>query len=288
MIDLYIPQSEPGIVWKNGVYFHEASDVAKSMFFYVFWGGEYYCRFPYKVDRDYMNSFILFSIREGSLAFNYRDQQFTASAGDIVLLDCRYRNYYYAVDDVRFHFFHFSGPQSEMMCEELYKKAGCLFSGLGHDNTAIPAIIDKIAAGNPDDFDLSVQIYQLLVSLFKTNYPAGPKQVSGKRLNPDLRPALDYIHAHYAEKLYVEQLSKLSNLSLYHFVRLFKKEMGVTPHHYVLNLRLKKTKQLLVETNLTVEEISARSGFNNVAHFIRTFSKSTGGLTPGKFRKMRF
>lgn len=287
MIDLYIPQSEPGIAWKRGVYFHEASDVAKSMFFYVFWGGEYYCSFPYKVDRDYMNSFILFSIQEGSLSFEYRGQPFTASAGDIVLLDCRYRNYYYAVEDVRFHFFHFSGPQSEAMCEELYKKAGCLFSGLDGVHAAIPAVIDRLAAGHPDDFDLSVQIYQILVALFKTRYPAGPKRVSGKKPNPDLSPALDYIHNHYAEKLYVEQLSKSSNLSLYHFVRLFKKEMGVTPHHYILNLRLKKTKQLLVETNLTVEEISVRCGFNNIAHFIRAFSKSTGGLTPGKFRKMR-
>lgn len=286
-MNLYIPQSEPGIVWKRGVYFYEASEIVRSMFFYLFWGGEYYCSFPYKVDRDYMNSFIMFSIQEGSLVFEYRDRRFTASAGDIVLLDCRYRNYYYAVNDVRFHFFHFSGSQSETICEELYQRAGCLFSGTDHDNAAIFAIIDKLAAGDSDDFGLSIQIYQLLGSLFKANYPAGPKRAFGKKLNPDLSLALDYIHNNYAEKIYIEQLSKLCNLSLCHFVRLFKKEMGISPHNYILNLRLKKTKQLLVETNLSVEEISTRCGFNSVAHFIRTFSSSTDGLTPGKFRKLR-
>ena len=69
---------EPGIIHKNGIYFHSASAFAQQHLFYGLWGAEYICNAPYRVNRKSLNAFLLFFINTGELHFEYRGQKFTA------------------------------------------------------------------------------------------------------------------------------------------------------------------------------------------------------------------
>lgn len=67
---------------------------------------------------------------------------------------------------------------------------------------------------------------------------------------------------------------------------LFKDTFGVSPYAYLLNLRLRKAKEMLIgRPDLTVKEITGLTGFRDASHFTATFRKSVG-LPPDRFRKL--
>lgn len=119
---------ELGIQKREGIYFYEPSEHSKELHHYLLWGGEYTCVAPYHVKRAFMEAFLFFWIKEGELHFHYRNQSFTARAGDIVLLDCKYLNDYAAGSEpVRFQWFHFNGGLSQKLLDSLYEHRGALF-----------------------------------------------------------------------------------------------------------------------------------------------------------------
>ena len=88
---------------------------------------------------------------------------------------------------------------------------------------------------------------------------------------------------HYGEEITVEQLAKLSRMSKYHFIRVFRSLTGDTPYRYLLLYRIDRSKQLLLDTHMTVQEIADTCGFSSSKNYIAAFRSCTG-LTPGKFR----
>ncbi|MCM3729408.1 AraC family transcriptional regulator [Neobacillus cucumis] len=288
-MNFYIPKVEPGIKSKKGLFFYEPSALTKELYHYVLWGGEYIVDVPYSIKRDYMNSFIIFYIKKGSMHFHYLDQSFVASKDDIVLLDCKEKNNYYAAEETTFQFFHFTGSHTQAMYNELYKRKGCLFK-LPAEKNNIPNILSLIASNREIDFKISLEIYELLGNLVESTRNTFENRAANvaKAVPPEMQAVLTYISENYSSKITVDQLSEISNLSTYHFCRTFKKYIGTSPHQYVLNYRLIQAKNQLVETNLSIEQISMDCGFNSIGHFIKVFSQSTGGITPGKFRKQCF
>lgn len=79
------------------------------------------------------------------------------------------------------------------------------------------------------------------------------------------------------------QMAESANLSVDHFSRLFKKETGVSPHQYLKEARLNVARALLESSELSVKELSARSGFKDQSHFVRDFKKAYG-LSPMQYR----
>ncbi|MGG1663336.1 helix-turn-helix domain-containing protein [Brevibacillus sp. NRS-1366] len=94
---------------------------------------------------------------------------------------------------------------------------------------------------------------------------------------------LDYIHAHYTEKMSVDTLASLARQSRFHFIRSFKFVTGQTPYQYVLQLRIGKAKELLQRSSGTVTDISFVLGFSSPSQFFRIFAKHVG-VTPEQYR----
>ena len=79
-------------------------------------------------------------------------------------------------------------------------------------------------------------------------------------------------------------LAKRVNMSVSHFRSLFKKEYGISPMSYILNLRIENAKQLLLYSKLSVTEISEKCGFTNLYSFSRAFKVNTG-TSPSDYAK---
>lgn len=86
-------------------------------------------------------------------------------------------------------------------------------------------------------------------------------------------PVFRYIAEHYMDELSVDLLCGIAGLSRYHFSRLFKELTGRTVTEYITAARLDKADHLLRNTPLTVTEVAAASGFNDIYYFSRTFKK---------------
>ncbi|PZD73259.1 Transposon Tn10 TetD protein [Acaryochloris thomasi RCC1774] len=93
----------------------------------------------------------------------------------------------------------------------------------------------------------------------------------------------DYIEAHLQESIRLDDLAMTSNLSRYHFCRLFKQSVGTSPYRYILQQRIKKAKQLLRDPELSLVEVALTSGFANQSHFSRHFRQQVG-VTPSYYR----
>jgi AraC family transcriptional regulator len=95
----------------------------------------------------------------------------------------------------------------------------------------------------------------------------------------------EYINSHLDRDLKLAELSIIAQISPYHFLRLFKKSLGTTPHQYILQQRIDRAKYLLKSSSLDISEIALRVGFCDSSHLTRCF-KSSLGKTPSQWRQL--
>ncbi|MEM9160526.1 MAG: helix-turn-helix domain-containing protein [Verrucomicrobiota bacterium] len=97
-------------------------------------------------------------------------------------------------------------------------------------------------------------------------------------------PVLEHIRDHFASPIAVEDLARLTGMSVRGFQRHFKKAFQFTPTAYIRQFRIGKACQLLVETEETITTIAMESGFSDHSHLIREFVRAMDA-TPGAYRK---
>jgi AraC-like DNA-binding protein len=89
----------------------------------------------------------------------------------------------------------------------------------------------------------------------------------------------------YAESISLALLASEAGMSPFHFARVFRELAGIPPHRYLLRVRLGRAAQLLRE-GMSVTEACYASGYSNLSHFIRTFSRAYGAA-PSRFAGLR-
>ncbi len=92
-----------------------------------------------------------------------------------------------------------------------------------------------------------------------------------------------YIEESLSDGISVDELAKNLGLHRTSLYRLFKKTVGVSVTQYMLNVRMDKAAYYLLNTRLSLSEISLMVGFSDYAHFFRTFKK-TFGFSPTEYR----
>lgn len=100
-----------------------------------------------------------------------------------------------------------------------------------------------------------------------------------------VKKVISYIQENYKEKIYIKDLAEQINMNEQYFCRFFKKMIGKIPMEYVNEYRIKKTKELLKETDMKIVDICLECGFNNIGNFIKVFKKNTS-INPIKYRKL--
>jgi len=98
-----------------------------------------------------------------------------------------------------------------------------------------------------------------------------------------LNASIIFIHEHFNEDISVKQLANISCVSKSYISRIFVKKLGVSPIKYLNSIRIDAAKRLLLDSELSVNEISLRVGFNDSLYFSRVFKKLTG-VSPTAFR----
>jgi AraC family transcriptional regulator len=101
-----------------------------------------------------------------------------------------------------------------------------------------------------------------------------------------LRRITDWMTEHVVEDFDLARLAGLAGLSKYHFHRLFKSAVGVSPSRYHTSLRMELARRLLRETKKSVVEVAFEVGYWNPSHFAQLFRRQTG-LSPSDYRRQR-
>lgn len=99
-----------------------------------------------------------------------------------------------------------------------------------------------------------------------------------------LRPVINYIAEHYAEKIYVEKLADIIMVSPDYFTKMFKDSIGKTPVDYINGIRVNRSMQLLIGSDKPIAEIAEDIGFCNANYFHKIF-KQYMEMSPLAYRK---
>jgi AraC-like DNA-binding protein len=119
----------------------------------------------------------------------------------------------------------------------------------------------------------------VLLQLTQSEMPPLPKQ-------PDVRieKVCNFVNDHYGNPLTMNDLCETVYMSDSHLRNLFKKNLDMSPMHYVQKVRLEKAKELLIETAEPVSHIAQAVGYSDVGYFSRVFRKMER-MTPVEYRK---
>ena len=119
---------------------------------------------------------------------------------------------------------------------------------------------------------LTTTLAMHLLHKYSTCVPATPTCSDGLPQH-QLRRAIAYIHAHLDTNLSIADIAAELGMSPYHFQRLFKRSMGITPYQYVIQQRIEQAKRLLKHKEIAIAEIALKCGFKNQGHLSDIFRK---------------
>ena len=97
-----------------------------------------------------------------------------------------------------------------------------------------------------------------------------------------IKTALEFMDKNYGEEIAISDVAAACYFSQYHFMRFFKKYMGMSCGEYLKNLRLEKAAQAFARGNTVILDVAMDSGFRNLSYFYREFQKKYG-YTPKQF-----
>jgi len=100
-----------------------------------------------------------------------------------------------------------------------------------------------------------------------------------------IEKAKEFLLQNFDQDINLQQLADHCCVSLFHFSRLFKTILRISPYQYVNELRMNHARLLLESTQLPVTQIAFQSGFNSLEHFTTSFKKKYN-LSPSSIRKV--
>lgn len=142
-------------------------------------------------------------------------------------------------------------------------------------NEEISAFLSERAVCSLEDF-INFIDYHVHISLEYLAFSASQQSI--------VQIVCDYINNNYHENLNREVLGRIVYLNPDYVARVFKNKMGISPGNYIIKKRLEVAKDLLVHTNLPINLIAEKVGYNNYSYFIKLFGRETG-YTPLAYRK---
>ncbi len=156
--------------------------------------------------------------------------------------------------------------------------------------TAIAALFMQIKEELDSDLEFktpgAAALMQLLFIRLFRNHPGSFPLAEETRPTSVIHQIQKYIDEHYLEPITLKSVSGIFFMDMYYLSRLFKKICGFSFKEYLILQRLSAAKELLVNSDASITQVCADSGFCNVNHFIRIF-KQTEGLSPYQYR-MRY
>lgn len=162
--------------------------------------------------------------------------------------------------------------------------------GVGDVELASPAVHDPVLATRfvrlfdcltariPNQLAIDERLLMLVMCVLRRH---GARQLPTRERSPCINTALDRIHSEPASPVNLTELASLSGMSRYQLIRGFVREVGTTPHAYLLQRRVLLARQLLA-LGQSIVEAATNAGFADQSHLTRAFVRQFG-VTPGRY-----
>lgn len=267
-------------VREDSVYYnYSPSAIARSYLLYPICVGDFVYAPGYDLRRTTFDSFLLEIILEGCVTIETGGRTFTASAGQVALIDCHQPHRYYSDQGWHALWVHFDGCSARGYFELITRQHGNVLTPLQPRpiRSALSELFSLFhQAGALSEPQLALLLTRALTAL------AEPSSTPDEAALP-LERIMAHINAALKEPPTVAALAQEANLSEYHFIRVFREKVGMPPRQYIIAARMEHARYLLRATTLPIGEIADQVGYQSVSMFSAMF-KRQHGLSPRAYR----
>lgn len=206
------------------------------------------------------------------------------SEGDLIIYPPKTPYKYRCITDkenVQFFWVHFTGGEVLSLLEKyklnLYPHIHKININ-NHIDARFKVLFDAFAVNDTyRDSDLSALLNRLLIEIGRVLSTEGP---GTGRLHRSVR----YLNENFTENIKITDLAKIENMCMTTYNQHFKKYVGIPPTKYIIKLRMQLAVDLLLSSELSIQEIALRCGYNDYNFFTKVF-KGEFGIAPTKYRK---
>lgn len=248
--------------------------------------GDFRAGKSYFTEREALGSYLLKYTIDGRGVLEYNGVQYTLEPGQFFLIDCwEHQRYYTDPKAGSWHMLwvHFYGPAAEKLYQRFLACGSGNVGFIGQDSPIAEALCNLLQLCDTPPTATSDLRQQSMLQMILSECIDSVSTESEKD-GHYVQMARDYITAHFAENITLEELGQLTHVSRYYLQRLFCQQYGTSPLEYQQRLRLTYAKELLRSTDLSIADIAAQVGFSSAGYFIRFFRK-LDSITPAAYRR---
>ena len=151
-----------------------------------------------------------------------------------------------------------------------------------HDIWRYLALAHQLAVADRDTI-AAEEAMTIGLSLLFRRYGSTPLVDSRMRCPATVKRAVDFLQAYACEQFSLEDAAKAANVGMYQLIRLFNRHLGLTPHAYLTQIRISRSRSLLRQGQ-PISQIALDVGFADQPHFTKRFKQLTG-TTPALYAK---
>ena len=224
--------------------------------------GHYFCSHTYSVKPNTLDSYLLLYVADGSLyTIDGKGEHNVLKSGQLAILNCYERPSYGTTDKVEFYWIHFDSHDISQLYDAMETRSVTVMDR-NYVRSCFSRITDTFrSGGQPSEALVNKYITNILTEFFESG--SGDSIVASSH---KFEAVCNYINANLDRKISNEELSGMVNMSPFHFIRTFKKEIN-------------SARFFLQATNMSLTDITYRCGFANEAAFSNSFKAFTG-MTP--------
>lgn len=243
------------------------------------------CGADYEFGPIIRDRYILHYVFEGEGVLHIDDKEFLVKKNQFFLLPPDVLVHYQASYKNPWHYawIQFHGFKSTEMLRNIgLNRRHPVYIPKKEDDVLFQAFIDLICH-REDEYLCVGRMYFLFH--YMTRYASNREQ--GKKPEPALRyvrSAIEYINLKYCEPIMVQNIASYCGVDRAYLSKIFKHATGCTLQEYLIQFRIKRAKQLLKDTELSVQYVSYSVGYNDPFTFSKVFKKQTG-CAPSEWRK---
>ncbi len=145
------------------------------------------------------------------------------------------------------------------------------------------SLLQAAAADAPDLYAESAAEFIAVHTLVRHGAFPAPREIGGE--DGRIRRARSFLRENLHLPLTLAEIAAEVGMSRYHFLRVFQRETGETPHRYLIRLRIEQSRVDLEHSPATMTEIASRCGFASRTHFTAAFRRQTG-YAPSAYRRL--
>ena len=255
--------------------------------FYIMEAGHFLARQDYMVKREYHNSFLMLYTINGEGTLSSAGTTMSLSPGCCAVIDCHNPHEYYSTTkNWEFLWIHYNGSGAVPMLDILYP--GDMQPILPADTSHFEEqLVTLIELTKRNDISSCMETSSVMHSLFQIllfSLLETERNHQKETYSADINAAVTFIRENYFRPITIDDIIRDIPISKYHFIRLFRRIMGVTPYSYLTNYRINRSKILLRSTRKSIAEIAEACGFSDTSNFISQFKKHTG-VRPTHYRR---